>query len=473
MMLAVYLLLALVAVWAYAKRQYVPFLLCYFAIVSQFFMLDGATTAQRCCDVCILINIAVMPFVQLQSGRVIMQRERSDGSIVKRSYRLGYSLRNDTFAWYIVLYLLFYLLELFLTVMHHAETFSFAFKVVRVSMMLLGYFAFRAIPLKSYSRFFELGLYITLVQGVLFLLQFAGIHLLAGYDEEKVALEGFVFANNIPHLTYFYIFYVLKEEKFRKVRYFIFVFLFVLVLLTFVRAVLIALVVTLLFFFLRDGNRKVALTGTLIILVLSPFLLGVFQTKSNVRNTSTMEDISQVATDIENIDLYSFNSGTLTFRIAMLAERIQYLNDEPQYALMGVGAIHEDSPNCYNRFNFLLGTANEEKVGQRCQIDSGDIAWVPVVLRYGWLGTLLHLAMFFVIIILAWPAKGVQRIIVPIFFLYFINTFDSVFFEAGYPMFFVSLMMAWYFRSRREKEPEQAEEVQDIAVNTDTFTTES
>ena len=455
MMLAVYLLLAAVAVWAFWKKQFVVFLLCYLAIVTQLFMLDGTTEQQRCSDVCILINIALIPFVQVQSGKLRVTRILSDGSEVSTSSALGYSPRRDPFALYVFAFLLFYLGEFIMTVTSGADSLSYAFKVVRVCLMMTGYFAFRAIPYREYERFFEIGLYITLVQGVLYLLQFAGIHILAGYDKEKVATEGFNFALNIPNLTYFYLFYVLKSDKYGKWRYAIFLFLFILVLLTFVRAILIALLVALLVFFLREGRRRSVITGFILVALMLPFVLGVFQTKSSVRNTSTTEDITQVATDIQNIELYSFNSGTLTFRIAMLAERIQYLSDYPQYAAFGVGAIHEDSPACANRFDFLLGTENLEKVGQRCQIDSGDIAWVPVVLRYGWVGAALHLLLFIMVFIVAWRARGKARIVVPIFILYFINTFDSVFFEAGFPLFFTSLMMAWTFRSKREELPEK------------------
>lgn len=457
MMLVVYLLLAAVAVWAFWKRQFVVFLLCYLAIVSQLFMLDGTTEHQRCSDVCILINLALIPFVQVQSGRLRITRTMPDGSQFSRSSVLGYSPRLDPFALYVFVFLLFYLGEFIATVTSNADSLSYAFKVVRISLMMTGYFAFRAIPFKAYERFFEIGLYITLLQGLLYLLQFVGIHILTGYDKEKVASEGFNFALNIPNLTYFYLFYVLKARKYGKWRYAIFLFLFVLVLLTFVRAILIALLVALLIFFIREGSRRTVITGLVMVVLMLPFVMGVFRTKSSVRSTTTVEDITQVATDIENIDLYSFNSGTLTFRIAMLAERIQYLSDYPQYAAFGVGAIHEDSPACANRFDFLLGTENLEKVGQRCQIDSGDIAWVPVVLRYGWVGTALHLLLFIMVFIVAWRARSTARIVVPIFILYFINTFDSVFFEAGFPLFFTSLTMAWVFRSKREELPEKSE----------------
>ena len=451
MMTILYMMMAAAAVWAYSSRRYCIFMVLYFAIISQLFLLDwSGTTQQRCADICILINIALIPFVRVQSGKYKIVRELPDGTIREETANLGYSLKGDPFAIFIVVFILFYLLEFVITVAGGAETPLNAFKVVRISLLMLGYFVFRAIPVRHLYRFFDIGLCITLFQGLLFLLQFAGIHLIVGYDAEKVAAEGFVFALNIPNLTYFYIFYVLKTDRFGKWKYPIFIFLFALVLLTFVRAVLLALVIALLIFFLREGKVRTMIPGFILLLVMLPFMAGVFRTKSQVRTTSTGDDIMQVLTDLDNISAYSFRSGTFTFRIAMLAERIQYLADYPEYAPLGVGAIHEDSPNCYNRFDFILGTSNEDKVGDKCQIDSGDIAWGPVVLRYGWVGTLLHLAFFVVLLIISWRGKGAVTIIFPIFILYFINTFDSVFFEAGFPIFFSCLMMGWHFRESRE-----------------------
>ena len=76
--------------------------------------------------------------------------------------------------------------------------------------------------------------------------------------------------------------------------------------------------------------------------------------------------------------------GNTTFRLALLAERYEYLKKHPQYLLFGLGNVHErDFPEI-----FEIGLYDEER-GRTVQLDTGDIVWVLLLLRMGIVGVFL------------------------------------------------------------------------------------
>lgn len=85
--------------------------------------------------------------------------------------------------------------------------------------------------------------------------------------------------------------------------------------------------------------------------------------------------------------------GNTTFRLALLAERYEYLKKNPQYFLFGLGNVHErDFPEI-----FEIGLHDEER-GRTIQLDTGDIAWVGILLRMGIVGVFLFILAFLFII---------------------------------------------------------------------------
>ena len=79
-------------------------------------------------------------------------------------------------------------------------------------------------------------------------------------------------------------------------------------------------------------------------------------------------------------------------------ERAEYLNSHPGDALLGVGMIHEESN--HNKFSFRLGTMNSSFKYGRCMIESNDIAWCPILLRFGYIGVMLFF-LYLLIIVMA------------------------------------------------------------------------
>jgi len=116
-------------------------------------------------------------------------------------------------------------------------------------------------------------------------------------------------------------------------------------------------------------------------------------------NSRTIKDIAIVTSgnvaDIESadIDIADLQKSTFTFRIAHLLERNQYLLDHPKAMLFGAGLMTEDSKLTDVMFNFKVGLL-EEALGKIDQLDTGDISYSVLIMRYGYLGTLIILSLY-------------------------------------------------------------------------------
>ena len=118
-------------------------------------------------------------------------------------------------------------------------------------------------------------------------------------------------------------------------------------------------------------------------------------------NSRTVKDIALVASGniaaIEDLDIdmsiEELQNSTFTFRISHLLERNQYLIDHPKAMFFGAGLMTEDSKLTNSMFNFKIGLIDEAK-GRIYQLDTPDISYSVLLMRYGYVGTLLVLSLF-------------------------------------------------------------------------------
>lgn len=429
-MTIVYIVLSLLAIYLYISKKYVSFLLCYVALMSNLFMLDTIGSSIRGSDLCFFINIVLLPFAL--------------------SRRKASMINDKKIVLFINLLLAFIVVEYIITTISGADTIGYALKVARIPLIFLAYYQFCTIPLDKYKRFIRIMLAITIIQGILFLMQFVGIQLIAG--ELNDAGKSYVSALNIPTFTYLFIFISLEADYIKKYKYPLLAFFMLILLLTFVRSIIIAVALSLIIYVImvRGLNRSKLLIMAMIII--APIAINTIEKKtaSYSSSLSTMQQIKLLFSGVDNLRMLGADGGTSIFRIAMLIERFDYLVKNPEYMLFGVGTIHEDSPNCYNRFNFSLGTRNEGRMYGKCLIESGDITWVPVTLRYGLVGIAIHLAILILIAILAWKRKDLLRIFFPLIILYFINSFSGPLFERPISIIELTLYLSLFARCYTE-----------------------
>lgn len=301
-----------------------------------------------------------------------------------------FSVKKMNFVYIIYLLIAYQLFEVVRTLYIGAESLGFIIKVARINIIYLAFFVLRTIPLRAFKRYIKLNLYFCIIQGIFFYLQLIGINLLQGRVEEATSAGQITRYANCPAFTLFYIFYCFFGEKNSYTKVFYLCFWGGMLILGQSRGDITAVALAFVIYYLIKNKLKYYAYFIPTIILAVYIVTPMFQYRDENSRSTFIEDITNIIvaedfTEIEN------NGGNFTFRIAMLAERFNFLIENPQYMLTGVGCIHEDSPNCYERFDFIIGTQNEERINGYCLIESGDITWVPILLRYGLLGTFIYL----------------------------------------------------------------------------------
>jgi Ca2+/Na+ antiporter len=150
------------------------------------------------------------------------------------------------------------------------------------------------------------------------------------------------------------------------------------------------------------------------------------------------------------IDVEDLQQSTFSFRILHLLERNQYLSDNPKAMLMGAGLMTEDSKLTFSMFDFDVGLL-EELSGQTNQLDTGDISYSILLLRYGYLGTVLNLALFIYLIVVFYKKRENKYAFFS--FLYFIMSIITSFFSANLvlPITFVLPLISYCIIHKTEK----------------------
>lgn len=179
-------------------------------------------------------------------------------------------------------------------------------------------------------------------------------------------------------------------------------------------------------------------------------------TRFENEDSSTLDDIkTAMETDYETAVYNDFEneSGTLTFRVMLLMERIDYLLNNPRYTVFGIGTRHEDSPKTKRQFDFNLGTINHKTL-EIGQISSADLAWVTPLMRFGFLGIALFLYLSWTIIQFLYKRRKDSDMAMSAFLFYLLLIIISLknnHLFGNLQMFFIYLLIEYMRYSRRHK----------------------
>ena len=134
--------------------------------------------------------------------------------------------------------------------------------------------------------------------------------------------------------------------------------------------------------------KTIAVLGILII----PFI-GMIS--SRFEGGGTSEDLSALSSGaaFRNYDMQGGEGGTLTYRIAWVYERFDYLIDRPiGEQIFGLGLISDSQPIVSKKYNFRTGLTNEG-TGLPYQLATPDIAYGNLISRLGFGGTIIYLLL--------------------------------------------------------------------------------
>lgn len=124
----------------------------------------------------------------------------------------------------------------------------------------------------------------------------------------------------------------------------------------------------------------------IVLFVIAVYAISFALPTLNKRFTEAIAEVTATQKGSKDVE------GNMTFRLYILAERYEYLKNDPIYYLFGIGNVVE------NDFKdvFKIGLYNEDS--DIIQLDTGDIAWPLIILRIGMLGLLLYLIWSFMFI---------------------------------------------------------------------------
>ena len=360
---------------------------------------------------------------------------------------------------------LYITLEFVRTIALKEEFLSFALANYRTYIPIFSFWLVQELKEREINSLFKQIAFITISSTVLFDLQpLLNIKILqhASISESRY--------RNIPYLAYFFMLWATVRIDFKRWKSVALVLVFlVAIVLTQHRAVMMAYVfcVCLHLLMTKNGGRFVqyGMIGLIVFMFAGEAIMDRFE-KEGVNRNTTFEDIQAVVNMDYNQVVYNEfenENGTLSFRVLLLMERVNYMFNNPRYAVFGIGTRHEDSPKTQQQFDFVLGSRRALK-GTFDQTSSGDLAWVNPLMRFGFLGIAILLYLSWVIIRFLYRRRNDSDLAMSAFLFYlflFIISFKNDHLYGNMQVFFVYLLIesirySWRLNQRNDQAIKQS-----------------
>lgn len=341
---------------------------------------------------------------------------------------------------------LYITLEFVRTIVLEEEFFSLALANYRTYIPLFSFWLVQELKGQEVKHLLKQIAVITVISTVIFDLQpLLDIKILQHANIEETRYR------NIPYLAYFFMLLATVRMNFNRWKSVALVLVFLLaVILTQHRAVMLsyAFCVCLYLFLSKKGGKllQYVMIGLIVFLFAGEAILNRFEDETNDR--STLEDIKTVMNlDYKSAVYNEFENenGTLSFRVLLLMERVDYMLKNPQYTVFGIGTRHEDSPRTIRQFNFTLGSNRHSKdtIGQT---SSGDLAWLNPLMRFGFFGIALFLYLSWIIIRFLYNNRKISDMTMSAFLFYLflmLISFKNDHLYGNMQMFFIYLLIEY------------------------------
>lgn len=305
-----------------------------------------------------------------------------------------FSIKGLSGAKISALFLVFFVFEFLYAYLTNVDTIGNILAVSRDYLYALTYFVFRKSPVEELQKGIRLILKGVILACILFVTQyFTHLELTNSYISETNILSGNYRMQSTPPFITIVLLTVLFYLREMRGRWMLIVLLFGVFLISQNRTPIIALFLEIGLFILFARRTKYKIPIMIAAMVAFPFVNSLLASRSEQEGgTNNME--VPVFTYISQGDYQGLSTqSTFMFRIALIAERADYLLSNPEKMSFGVGPMHEDTAQ--KHFNFRIGTANLSSDGEAriCQLDSIDTVWGPLLIRYGFIGLILHISV--------------------------------------------------------------------------------
>ena len=311
-----------------------------------------------------------------------------------------FSIRNRRGAAISASFIIFFIFELIYTYLNGYEVLGNIITTTRIYLYALVYFIFRDITETDIKNALKIIYKFSVFACLIFVIQFfTHIELTNSYISETNQYIGIYRMQSTP--PYIALILLVLLFYLRNIRYRLFVILLILsvMFISQNRTPLITLLFQIIVFLVLAKDVKYKSQIILFCILLFPSFNSLMSSRSQ-EEKSAITTNANVLDYVGSGDYQALSEGnTFLFRIAMLLERLDYIISTPQYTLFGVGAMHESTAQ--KKFDFRVGTAGQGNDGLTYvnQLDSIDIVWSPILIRYGLIGLFFHLCILLWIIV--------------------------------------------------------------------------
>lgn len=285
----------------------------------------------------------------------------------------------------------FFVFEFFYAYLFDIDTIGNILAVIRGYLYALSYFVFRKMPLSELQKAINLIFKAVMFSCLVYVTQFFTQLPLTTTFVSGVDRGGYRMQITPPFIDIVFFMLLLFYRKNKWIWGCIFL-IFLVQLLSQNRTPLIAWFLEIGIFVVVSKNAKHKFSIILVALLAFPFVNSLLSSRSEDEHSTS---ISSTMLYLKSNDYYGLaRENTFMFRIALIAERADYLIENPSLFLQGVGAMHEDTAQ--KKFNFSVGTGGYDEI-KRCnvvaQLESIDVVWGPLLIRYGFMGVTLLLSI--------------------------------------------------------------------------------
>lgn len=288
-------------------------------------------------------------------------------------------------------FLVFFVFEFLYAYLFDIDTIGNILAVIRGYLYALSYFVFRKMPMSELQRSLNFIFKAVMFSCLVYVTQFFTQLPLTTTFVSGVNSGGYRMQITPPFIDVVFFMLLLFSKK-NKWIWGTIILIFFVQLLSQNRTPLIAWFLEIGIFVVVSKNTKHKFSIILVALLAFPFVNSLLSSRSEDEHSTS---ISSTMLYLKSNDYYGLaRENTFMFRIALIAERADYLIENPSLFLQGVGAMHEDTAQ--KKFNFSVGTGGYDEI-KRCnvvaQLDSIDVVWGPLLIRYGFMGVTLLLSI--------------------------------------------------------------------------------
>ena len=401
------IILLFISIVDYRKGNYVKTLVIMIFFFTNAFIIGGAPLIKHADW-----GLVLLAFTILYRGRTV------------------FKVKDET-SKFIKLFISFFCFVFIYSLIIRADSIPNIITVLRYFFIPLAYFVFYGISNKELKKVASIVIKLCVLSSILFVIQyFTHLNLVNTYVNESVWAEKYRMQVVPPYIDCALLYFLLIQKKNGICIFLIALFSFVFFVAENRTPVIVMGFQIFAYAFASKKNARKKIVTLLVCSLIAPFFYFMISSRSASNSMTVDWEFISDATGKEEYGSMA-SSSTFLFRVAHLAERTIYLLDNRDKLLFGVGAIHEDSPNNY--LSFTVGTLAQDSHGNatKMQINTGDILWSPILLRFGIIGILLFLTFIILFIKKTYEVKDKDDIMM-IAFLTSIAVIPSSFTSAGF-----------------------------------------